>query len=197
MSGHLPSSPNLRYLKNEAKHLLKQWLAGDPVALQELRLLHPSFELLSSEQLTTKMYLHNAQLALARRYGFQNWLGLCGRVAVMKQADLSALTPEQVSILLAAPSDAILADREKVAAIQNEKLARYERGRPFRENGTLYISEKRGLTREEALNDTAKIHDMPPVGTRYMGAQGIEWTVTDYGHFVAPATMARYPNDCD
>ena len=197
MSGQLPSSPNLRRIKNLAKQLHKHWLAGDPAALQELRLLHPSFEHLPVEQLEKKMCLHNAQHVLARKCCCHNSQELCARVAVIKSVDLSALTPEQVSILLAAPSDAILADREKVAAIQNEKLARYERGRPFRENGTLYISEKRGLTREEALNDTAKIHDMPPVGTRYMGAQGIEWTVTDYGHFVAPATMARYPNDCD
>ena len=191
------SSSNLRRLKNMAKQLHKHWLAGDPAAVQELRLLHPSFEHLPVEQLEKKMCLHNAQLALARKCCCHNWQDLCSRVALLKNADLSALTPEQVSMLLVAPSDAILADREKVAAIQNEKLARYERGRPFRENGILYISEKRGLTREEALNDTAKIHDMPPVGTRYMGAQGIEWTVKDYGYFVAPLTMARYPNDCD
>ena len=140
MSQQLPSSPNLRFLKNQAKRLLKQWQSGEISADQELRQLHPSFESLTSPQLKTKMCLHNAQLAVARRHGFQNWPQLHYRVAVMKHVDLSALTPEQVSVLLAVPGSAVSANREKIAAIQAEKLARYERGRPFRENGALYIS---------------------------------------------------------
>ncbi len=197
MSAQPPSSSNLRRIKNLAKQLHKHWLAGDPAAINELRLLHPSFEHLPCEQLEKKMCLHNAQLALARKCRCYNWQELCARVALLKNADLSALTPEQISALLAFPGSAVSAGREKIAAIQAEKLARYEQGRPFRENGTLYISQKRGLTLEEALNDTAKIHDMPPVGTTYTGTGGIEWKVVDYGHFVAPPTMARYPDDCD
>ena len=67
MSGQLPSSSNLRRIKNMAKQLHKHWVAGDPAAIRELRLLHPSFEHLSVERLTAKMCLHNAQLALARK----------------------------------------------------------------------------------------------------------------------------------
>ncbi len=197
MSGQSYSSPNLRRIKNLAKQLHKAWLAGDPAAVLELRLLHPSFEHLSAERLPRKMCLHNAQLALARKCCCHNWQELCARVSVLNNADLSALTSDQIAVLLIAsdPSSDISAAR--IAAIQAEKLAKYERGRPFREDGILYISKKRGLTLEEALNDTARIHGMPPVGTRYTGAAGIEWTIADYGHFVAPPTMARYPNDCD
>ena len=197
MSGQSYSSPNLRRIKNLAKQLHKAWLAGDPAAVLELRLLHPSFEHLSAERLPRKMCLHNAQLALARKCCCHNWQELCARVSVLNNADLSALTSDQISILLAVPEVAISASKENLVAIQAEKLARYEQGRPYRENGKLYFSKKRGLTLEEALNDTAAIHGMPPVGTRYTGAAGIEWTIADYGHFVAPPTMARYPNDCD
>ncbi len=198
MSDQRSPSPNLRRLKNLAKQLHKHWLAGDPAAVQELRLLHPSFELLPVEQLATKMCLHNAQLALARKCCCLNWKVLCARVAVLHNIDLSGLTPEQISNLLtsflggSAPNDTM-----EIAAVRAEKLARYEQGRPYRENGVLYISKKQGLTLEEALNDTAKIHDMPPVGSRYPGAGGIEWAVMSYGYFVAPPTTARYPDDCD
>ncbi len=183
--------------EREAEKLHKRWLSVDQAALQEMRQLHLSFEHLSVEQLTAKMSLHNTQLALARRYGFQTWQSLSASVAVLKNADLSAITSEQISALLAAPERMNSTGSRGVAAVQAEKLARYERGRPFRENGVLTISKKRGLTLEEALNDTAKIHDMPPVGTRYPGAEGIEWTVKDYGYFVAPPAMARYPGGCD
>ena len=197
MSGQLPSSPNLRHLKNQAKRLLKQWFAGEPAALNELRTLHPSFELLAPEQLASKCCPHNAHLAVARRYGCHNWQELCARVSVLKNANLSALTPDQIAVLLAVPSEAHRPNLDRLAAIQAEKLRKYEQGRPYREDGILYISKKCGLTYVEAVNDTARIHSMPPLGTRYAGAGGLEWTVVDYGHFVAPPTMARYPDDCD
>jgi hypothetical protein len=114
----------------------------------------------------------------------------------MTHVDLSALTDEQAALLLTVPDGAISISTGGVAAIRAEKLATYERGRPRREDGGIIISEKLGLTLKEAMNDRAKTHSMPPVGTRYTNAHGVEWRVESYDFFVASTTFARYPGDC-
>lgn len=197
MSKHLTPSPNLRCLKNLSKRLLKLWMNFDPEAISQLRRLHPSFERMTDEQLVSKMNLHNAQISMTREYGFQNWRDICGAIEAMKLANLSKLTGDQISSMLVAAGSARGAGTDLSRGSRSERLAKYEQGRPYRENGALYISKKHGLTLEEALNDTARIHDMPPIGTRYQNSYGLEWAVENYAYFVAPTTMARYPGDCD
>src|SRR5437667_4831011 len=92
MSKSLPSRPDLEQLKKQAKELLKQFLAGEPAAADRVREFHPKRLLsrpsatLSSaqsggegrgEEASVKgaqsFRLHDAQLVVAREYGFASW----------------------------------------------------------------------------------------------------------------------------
>jgi hypothetical protein len=70
----LPSSPNLDHLKYQAKDLLKDQAAHDPRAAQRLREFHPRLrQATDAEIFNTKLSLTDAQLAIAREYGFPSW----------------------------------------------------------------------------------------------------------------------------
>ena len=66
MKRELPSEPNLDQLKNQAKDLLKAHNAGDPEAIQRVRENHPTAT-------AAKLRLSDAQLVIAREYGFASW----------------------------------------------------------------------------------------------------------------------------
>src|SRR5688572_6562903 len=66
MKRELPSEPNLEQLKHQAKDLLKAHNAGDPEAIQRVRESHPTAT-------TAKLRLSDAQLVIAREYGFASW----------------------------------------------------------------------------------------------------------------------------
>ncbi|MBI3849166.1 MAG: ankyrin repeat domain-containing protein [Verrucomicrobia bacterium] len=98
MSKSLPSRPNLEQLKNQAKDLLKKYLAGEPAAVNRMRELHPDFggssvksprtpltpslspsdgERVTEGRVRGKGFrLHDAQLVIAREYGFASWMKL-------------------------------------------------------------------------------------------------------------------------
>lgn len=67
MSSQLPPNPNLIYLKKQAKTLLRQIKAGEPAAVERCRQSHPHGENLPAPRLS------DAQLILAREYGFASW----------------------------------------------------------------------------------------------------------------------------
>src|SRR5262245_19041436 len=71
MNQSLPARPNLEQLKNQAKDLLKSIQSGDADASQRLRENHPhgSAQRLRADELT----LADAQLVIAREYGFASW----------------------------------------------------------------------------------------------------------------------------
>ena len=75
MSRKLPTRPNLDYLKREAKRLLRQAREGEQNALAILR----------SAGAESDPTLAQAQLALARDYGYAGWTEL--------KADITARTP--------------------------------------------------------------------------------------------------------
>jgi hypothetical protein len=64
---NLPNSPRLEHLKNQAKSLLKQVRAEDPEAVALAAEFHP---------VST---LADAQVAIARSYGFASWPRLARR----------------------------------------------------------------------------------------------------------------------
>jgi len=66
----LPEKPNLNQLKKQAKDLLKAFQAGEPTAMDEVRAhyLHP----ISGPE-GHVLQLSDAQLVLARAYGFDSW----------------------------------------------------------------------------------------------------------------------------
>jgi hypothetical protein len=69
-SRHLPNDPSLEHLKNEARTLQRQVRAGAPEALEALREHHPS----TGERVAFR--LADAQLVVARSYGFPSWARL-------------------------------------------------------------------------------------------------------------------------
>ena len=64
---HMPVRPNLEFLRNESKDLLKSIRSNNSSALSELQTLHPKP---STPQLAK---LSDAQLVLARSYGIPSW----------------------------------------------------------------------------------------------------------------------------
>jgi hypothetical protein len=74
MPKSLPSRPNLEQLKNQAKDLLHAVQSGDPEALERIRQNHPRWSAGSAgETPATDLALSDAQLVIAREYGFANW----------------------------------------------------------------------------------------------------------------------------
>jgi hypothetical protein len=73
----LPPNPNLAHLKYQAKDLLKDHAASDPRAAQRLREFHPRFPSAADNEIyAAGLSLSDAQLAIAREYGFPSWARL-------------------------------------------------------------------------------------------------------------------------
>ena len=73
----LPSRPNLEQLKNQAKDLLKSLKSGHPDAMRRIRENHPLGSAASEPGMNAaELSLVDAQLVIAREYGFASWLKL-------------------------------------------------------------------------------------------------------------------------
>jgi ankyrin repeat protein len=72
MSNLLPSRPNLEQLKKQAKDLLKACKAADADAVRRIRESHPDY-LNFSDIRPANFSLSDAQLVIAREYGFTSW----------------------------------------------------------------------------------------------------------------------------
>lgn len=74
MSKPLPARPDPEQLRKQAKDLLKSHRSGDPGALRRFQENHPDFSRASAPELqTAAVSLADAQLVLAREYGFASW----------------------------------------------------------------------------------------------------------------------------
>jgi len=62
----LPERPDLHQLKRQAKELLEAFALGDPQATAEVNSLYDGPD-------RAAVALHEAQLVLARAYGFMSW----------------------------------------------------------------------------------------------------------------------------
>lgn len=70
----LPSRPSLEHLKNQARDLLQAFAKASPQALSRVREFHPKFAHLTATQRTKiRFVLADAQLVVAREYGFDSW----------------------------------------------------------------------------------------------------------------------------
>src|SRR5215469_10479928 len=67
----LPDSPSFENLRKQAKSLLKAARAGDSDAVALVREFHPR-----PEGKSTRISLSDAQLVIARSYGFSSWIRL-------------------------------------------------------------------------------------------------------------------------
>ena len=84
----LPSRPSLEQLKHQAKDLLKAKNSGDLAALQRVREFHPRFAGTNDTRILAATFaLSDAQLAIAREYGFPSWPKLKARVENSASAD--------------------------------------------------------------------------------------------------------------
>ena len=74
MPRYFPPQSNLRQLKNQAKDLCKAYQARDPEALRRFRETHPQHHgSPDSRLLEAGLTLQDAQLVVAREYGFDSW----------------------------------------------------------------------------------------------------------------------------
>lgn len=64
----LPNDPSLEHLRKEAKRLAQRVRAGDATAIAQAREFHPR-----AAEAMTRFLLTDAQLAIARQYGFTSW----------------------------------------------------------------------------------------------------------------------------
>src|SRR5579864_3735624 len=84
MSKSLPPRPSLEQLKKQAKEFLQSVRSRQPDALRRLREFHPRFaDLADSELGRAKFSLSDAQLTMAREYGFASWVKLKARVEML------------------------------------------------------------------------------------------------------------------
>src|SRR5260370_26748162 len=89
MSKLLPSRPNLEQLKNQAKDLLKSCRSRDAAATERFREHHPNWVGRSIREIqSAPLSLSDAQLVIARDYGFPAWTGLKASVqTLISQSD--------------------------------------------------------------------------------------------------------------
>jgi hypothetical protein len=74
MKRQLPSRPNLEQLKIQARELLKAHKSRDPEAIRRIHETHPRLLKASAAQVGEAILrLSDAQLVIAREYGFESW----------------------------------------------------------------------------------------------------------------------------
>ena len=73
MSQSLPQQASLRQLQIQAKELAKQVKGAEPEALDRLRRHAPRFADLQDSAIAATAQLSDAQLVIAREYGFESW----------------------------------------------------------------------------------------------------------------------------
>lgn len=91
MSRQLPPSPNLEQLKKQAKSLLKRQQAADSKTLTRIRENHPRWRNLPKGQAAASPFvLADAQLVIAKEYGFASWSKLQSHVKTLEAASSTA-----------------------------------------------------------------------------------------------------------
>jgi hypothetical protein len=81
VSRGLPERPHLDVPKREARELLDDWRKGDSAALERIRHRHPRFRDADDAAVAASTFrLADAQLVLAREYGFAHWAQLKQRI---------------------------------------------------------------------------------------------------------------------
>lgn len=84
----LPAQPHLDVPKREARELLDQWRDAVPAALDRIRAEHPRFHTAADAAIAAGPFqLSDAQLVLAREYGFSSWAELKLRIEANPQAE--------------------------------------------------------------------------------------------------------------
>ena len=135
----LPARPSLEFEHKEAKALYRRLKAGDPEALARARERHPEIETRSPATLK----LADAQLVIAREYGFASWPKL---VRYFRDMERALRTPRQaeVRVLYDGMVRSLLAEHRAREAWAARALAAYVPrfyGAPVAELRTVSITE--------------------------------------------------------
>lgn len=78
-ASRLPARPSLEQLRKQAKDLLRHYRAGDQAALSRIRARHPH------PKRNPEFTLADAQLVIAREYGFESWAKLKHHVEAVQR----------------------------------------------------------------------------------------------------------------
>jgi len=85
---HLPSNANIDHLKYQARDLLTAHAALDPQVAQRIREFHPRLDKATDAVIFgAKLMLSDAQLVIAREYGFPSWVRLRKHIEKSTLAD--------------------------------------------------------------------------------------------------------------
>ena len=88
----LPSNPSLEHLKYQARDFLNALNQGNAEAVARAREFHPKFTRMSDDETrATKLSLADAQLIIAREYGFDSWPKLKHHVEGLARAASSTI----------------------------------------------------------------------------------------------------------
>ena len=127
MSKSLPPRPNLEQFKKQAKEFLQSIRSRQLDAVQCLRDFHPDFaEVAESELANARFSLADAQLTVARGYGFASWAKLKARVEMLAVSHDPALALQ--AAILADDTAGVAGLLEKCPALKdrlNEPLPDY------------------------------------------------------------------------
>jgi ankyrin repeat protein len=88
VSRGLPAQPHLDVPKQQARELLRQSKAKSTDALDRVRRQHPRFHKTDDDSLSARIKLSDAQLVIAREYGFSSWTQLKQRITANTAAQL-------------------------------------------------------------------------------------------------------------
>jgi ankyrin repeat protein len=137
----LPPNPSLTHLKNQAKALRKGLKAGEPQAFKRLREALPHYQGQPDDALSA-LTLVDAQLVIAREYGFAGWVALreAVRTSDPDPADREAHLLEAVIQNDAETVKALLAQDSALVNIQGP-FPNYSSGGEFQ---LLYIAAVKG-----------------------------------------------------
>ena len=93
----LPARASLTHLKSQAKDLLKAQRFGTVAVAQRIREFHPRFQKADDATIAhAKFKLSDAQLTVAREYGFTSWPQLKAFVEAPERDDLEAPKHERI-----------------------------------------------------------------------------------------------------
>jgi hypothetical protein len=124
--GHPPPRPSLEFERKEAKALLRRLRAGDAEALARALERHPNIDALTPEGIR----LADAQLVIAREYGFASWpklvryFGDVERQRVGQLTKMSTRTPNPRAVY-DANVRSLLAEHRERGAVAARALAAY------------------------------------------------------------------------
>jgi len=80
VSRGLPAQPHLDVPKQQARNLLQQCKTKSADAPDRVRRRHPKFNKASDDDISSRLKLSDAQLVIAREYGFSSWAQLKERI---------------------------------------------------------------------------------------------------------------------